>query len=79
VLRIRIGMARGDVIESDDTYVGQTVVRAVRICAAAGPGQVLVGEDVIETVSSDSAEFEFMNTVPLKGFGISVPLYRAVA
>jgi class 3 adenylate cyclase len=79
LLRVRIGMARGDVIESGDTYVGQTVVRAVRICAAAAAGQVLAGEDVIETVASGSAEFEFIDTVPLKGFGISVPLYRAVA
>ena len=79
VLRVRIGMARGDVIKSGDTYVGQTVVRAVRICAAAAAGQVFAGEDVIETVASGSAEFEFIDTVPLKGFGISVPLYRAVA
>ena len=79
LLKVRIGMARGDVVESDDTYIGQTVVRAVRICAAAAAGQVLVGEDVIETVASGSAEFEFIDTIPLKGFGISVPLYRAVA
>ena len=79
LLKVRVGMARGDVIESDDTYVGQTVVRAVRICAAAAAGQVLAGEDVIETVTSGSVAFEFIDTVPLKGFGISVPLYRAVA
>jgi predicted ATPase/DNA-binding SARP family transcriptional activator/class 3 adenylate cyclase len=79
LLRVRIGMARGDVIESHDTFVGQTVVRAVRICAAATAGQVLVGEDVIETVASRSAVFEYVDTVPLKGFGVSVPLYRAVA
>lgn len=79
LLRVRIGMARGDVIESHDTYVGQTVVRAVRICATAAAGQVLVGEDVMETVASRSARFDYVDTVPLKGFGISVPLYQAAA
>jgi class 3 adenylate cyclase/tetratricopeptide (TPR) repeat protein len=79
LLRIRIGMARGDVIESEHTFIGQTVVRAVRICAAAAADQVLVGEDVMETVASRAAKFEYVDTVPLKGFGISVPLYRAVA
>ncbi len=79
LLNVRVGMARGDVVESDGTYIGQTVVRAVRICAAAGAGQVLAGEDVLETVASGSAKFEFIDTVPLKGFGTNVPLFRALA
>ena len=77
LFRVRIGMARGEVIENDGTLIGQTVVRAVRVCAAASAGQLLAGEDVTETVNPSSATFELVGHVPLKGFGISVPLYQA--
>ena len=75
-LQVRIGLARGDALEDEGNLFGQTVVRAVRVCAAAGAGDVLVDEDVPESVDPSIARFSTAGRVHLKGFG-QAELHRA--
>ncbi|HEY7068784.1 MAG TPA: AAA family ATPase [Acidimicrobiales bacterium] len=75
-LQVRIGLARGDALENEGNLFGQTVVRAVRVCAAAGAGEVLVDEDVPARVDPSVARFTTAGRVHLKGFG-GAELYRA--
>jgi class 3 adenylate cyclase/tetratricopeptide (TPR) repeat protein len=77
-LYVRIGLARGDALENEGNLFGQTVVRAVRVCAAAGAGEVLVDEDVPGVVDPSVARFTTTGRVHLKGFG-GAELYRARA
>jgi class 3 adenylate cyclase/tetratricopeptide (TPR) repeat protein len=75
-LQVRIGLARGDALENEGNLFGQTVVRAVRVCAAAGAGEVMVDEDVPEVVDPSIARFAPTGRVHLKGFG-HAELHRA--
>lgn len=77
-LQVRIGLARGDALENEGNLFGQTVVRAVRVCAAAGAGEVLVDEDLPGVVDPSVARFTTAGRVHLKGFG-GAELYRARA
>jgi class 3 adenylate cyclase len=77
-LQVRIGLARGDALENEGNLFGQTVVRAVRVCAAAGTGEVLVDEDIPGVVDPSVARFAAAGRVHLKGFG-HAELYRARA
>jgi class 3 adenylate cyclase len=77
-LRVRIGIVRGEALENEGNLFGQDVVRAVRVCAAAGAAQVLVTEEVATTAEGPAAHFRPFGAVPLKGFGVNVLLYEAV-
>ena len=43
---VRIGLHAGAATARDDDYFGSAVTRAARISAAAGPGEILVSEDL---------------------------------
>src|SRR5215831_2810917 len=45
-IRVGVGVHAGEAIEADGGYVGSPVNIAARICAQAGPGEVLVSETV---------------------------------
>jgi ABC-type branched-subunit amino acid transport system substrate-binding protein len=45
-IRVGIGIHAGETVEADGGYVGSPVNIAARICAQAGPGEVLVSETV---------------------------------
>jgi class 3 adenylate cyclase len=77
LLQVRCGLVRGEALENEGNLFGQTVVRAVRVCAAAGPGQVLLTEDVATATAASVARFNVFGAVPLKGFGVKVMLYEA--
>jgi adenylate cyclase len=66
-LRVRIGIHTGDVIPSQDDYLGLTVNKAARVAAAADGDQVLVSATTADMVNA--SEFEFGNpiTAELKG------------
>jgi len=74
-LRVRVGIASGEVIlfEGDD-HIGSAVNLAARLCDAAGPGEILVGPHVIETLPADSVDH--VGSAPLPGFPIPVPAAR---
>jgi class 3 adenylate cyclase len=76
-LRVRVGMAMGPAFEEDGALIGQTVVRAVRICAAADAGQVLVGAEVAAAADPAGSRFTSFGSRALKGFGGTAELFDA--
>src|SRR5438093_4130229 len=76
-IAIGIGINTGEPIRQEDgDYIGGTVNLAARICAAAGPDQILVAESTrhvagrIELRRSDGGAVEYVDRglQPLKGF-----------
>ncbi len=67
-LRIRVGIHIGDVVQTDDDYLGYAVNKAARVAAAAGGGQIMVSS-VVRAMLSDSSDFAFGKPidVELKG------------
>jgi class 3 adenylate cyclase len=76
-LRVRVGLAKGSAFEEDGALIGQTVVRAVRICAAAEAGQVLVGEEVAAAADPSGSRFTSIGIRALKGFPGTTELFEA--
>ena len=73
------GVHTGPVIERDLDLFGRTVNLASRLAEAAGPGDVLVSEEVRDAVDDPSVRFEPVGGVMLKGITEPTPLFRAVA
>ena len=73
-----VGLHAGPVIFQDGDYYGRTVNLAARIAAWAGPGQVLVSEQVVAATTVDGIAFQPVGTATLKGVPNPVPLYEAV-
>lgn len=67
-IRVRIGAHVGDVMLSDDDYLGSTVSKAARIASAADGAEIMVS-DAVRVLLSGSPEFSFGDptTVELKG------------
>jgi adenylate cyclase len=61
----------------DGDYFGRTVNLAARIAGHAGPGQVLVSDQVVAECPAGPVAFEPIGPVPLKGVTDPVPLHRA--
>ena len=57
------------------TVIGDAVNVAHRLCAEAGPGEILVSEAVCETVK-DQPEYEYLPAMSLRGRTRSVQVYR---
>ena len=76
-LRVRVGLAKGSAFEEGGALIGQTVVRAVRICAAADAGQVLVGDDVVAVADPTGSRFTSIGNRALKGFRGTTELFEA--
>jgi adenylate cyclase len=70
------GVHAGPVIERDLDLFGRTVNLASRIADAAGPGEVLVSDAVVEAVDIPSVRFERVDGVALKGIAEPVALFR---
>ena len=75
-LRVRIGMAAGEPVESNDDLFGSTVTLASRICQAADGGQVLVPEVVRELGAEQGFGFSPAGRRVLKGFPGRVALFK---
>ena len=67
-MKVRIGLHVGDVVLTEDDYLGNTVNKAARIAAAAGGGEVVASSSV-RSLLGDDPEFGFgeVYTVRLKG------------
>lgn len=67
-MKIRIGLHVGDVVLTDDDYLGNTVNKAARIAAAARGGEIVASSSVRSLLGNDP-EFGFgeIQTVHLKG------------
>jgi adenylate cyclase len=72
-----VGLHAGPVVFQDGDYFGRTVNLAARIAAHAGPGQVLVSDQVVAECPDGPVAFEPIGRVPLKGVTDPVPLHRA--
>jgi adenylate cyclase len=72
-----VGLHAGPVVFQDGDYFGRTVNLAARIAAHAGPGQVLVSDEVVAECGDGPVAFEPIGPVPLKGVADPVPLHRA--
>jgi class 3 adenylate cyclase/energy-coupling factor transporter ATP-binding protein EcfA2 len=66
-IAIRVGMSTGDAVEEDGDYFGEPVVEAARLCARAGPGQILATDLVRVLCRRGPHEFEAMGDLELKG------------
>jgi class 3 adenylate cyclase len=51
-LVLRVGISTGDVVQTEDDYLGLTVNKAARVAAAANGGQVLVSISTISMVNA---------------------------
>jgi adenylate cyclase len=71
-----VGVNAGPVIFRDGDYYGRTVNIAARIAAQAGPGEVLVSEDLVDLSSGDGLRFDRLGPVELKGLAKPVVLHR---
>jgi class 3 adenylate cyclase len=70
------GVHIGPVIERDLDVFGQTVNLASRIAEAAGPGEVLASEAVVESAGDAAFGFEWIEDAELKGLPGRVTLFR---
>jgi adenylate cyclase len=88
VLELGIGANSGEVVagniggamRTEYTCIGDAVNVAARLCALAGPGEILAGERTRELVLVHGREmgFEELPPVKLKGKQQPVPLYRVL-
>jgi adenylate cyclase len=84
-MAVGIGIATGDVIlgsiggagRFDYTAVGSQVNLAARLCAMAGPGEILLAESTWQPVS-DLVAATPLEPLAVRGFSEPVPVYRMV-
>ena len=75
-IRVGVGIHAGETIEADGGYVGSPVNIAARICAQAGPGEVLVSETVRAlTVTVLPVQFKSRGRRQLKGIAEPIELF----
>jgi class 3 adenylate cyclase/tetratricopeptide (TPR) repeat protein len=79
-LQIRIGVNTGEVLaddipDRDRIVTGDSVNVAARLQQAAGPGQILIGEETFRLVRG-AIEVESIGPLVLKGKGDRLPAYR---
>jgi class 3 adenylate cyclase len=76
---VGVGVHAGEALETPEGPVGTAVNIAARLCAIAGPGEVVVSDTVRAlTRSVGSAGFVALGRKPIKGLDESLSLYRAV-
>ena len=77
-IRVGIGIHAGETVETGEGYVGQPVNIAARLCALAGPGEVLVSETVRAlTQSMLPVRFAPRGRRRLKGISEPITLFSA--
>ena len=75
-IRVGVGIHAGETVESDGGYVGSPVNIAARICAQAGPGEVVVSETVRAlTTTVLPVQFKSRGRRQLKGIAEPIALF----
>jgi len=75
-LRMRIGLNAGEPVAEDHDLFGAAVQLAARVCASAGPGQILVSDVVRQLSAGKRFLWSDMGHVALRGFEDPVRLYE---
>lgn len=73
-LALRMGMHCGEVVERGADFVGQTVNIAARISDLAGPGELLVSEQVLDALGAEGAT-TFRPVGPTRVRGVAAPIW----
>lgn len=73
-----VGVNAGPLLYDEGDYFGRTVNVAARIGALAGPGQVYVGEDVVDAVEERGFRLVEVGRLELKGIAEPVGVWEAV-
>jgi adenylate cyclase len=82
-IRVGIGINHGEVFAGnigshrrlDYTVIGDAVNVAARLCAEAGPGEILVSESLLRAVR-DPVDSEYLPEMALRGKTQMVQVYR---
>jgi len=74
-LAVRMGMHVGEVVPRGDDFVGQTVNIAARVADLAGPGELLVTDDVVRALDVSAPADEFRPVGPTRVKGVSTPIW----
>ena len=79
-IAVGIGVHAGETVTTDEGYVGSVVNIAARVCAVAGPGELLV-TDAVRSLTRTYLEVGFIpaGRRRLKGIPEKIALYRVVA
>ena len=75
---VRCGLSSGEPLGNEGDLFGLSVVRAARLCAAAAPGEVLVGPEIVPVARAHGIIFQARGPMELKGFPEPVDVYVAV-
>jgi class 3 adenylate cyclase len=75
-LAIRCGLALGDLVHYDGDLFGLTQSEAARLCALAGPGEVLLSAAVRAAVSDAGLAIEDLGERALRGLPGGARIYR---
>jgi adenylate cyclase len=73
-----VGLHTGPVVLQDGDYYGRTVNVAARVAGVAGPGQVLVTDEVVDHAAEPDLRFEPVGEFSLKGLATPVSLHQAM-
>ena len=79
LLQVRIGLSVGEPVQDKEDLFGVSVIKAARISAKAGGGQMLLSQ-VAYALASSSGEFEFrpIGEYELKGLGGRHEIYEVI-
>ena len=74
-LAVRMGMHFGSALARGDDLVGQSVNVAARVSDLAGPGELLVSDELVGEYSGDSVGFEMHSVGPVRVRGVHAPIW----
>ena len=74
-LAVRMGMHVGDVIERGDDIVGHAVNIAARVADLAGPGELLVTDQVVRSLGDAGHTAAFRPVGPTRVRGVADPIW----
>ena len=74
-LAVRMGMHYGNALARGDDLVGQNVNVAARVSDLAGPGELLVSQELVGEFSGDLIDFEMHAVGPVRVRGVRSPIW----
>jgi adenylate cyclase len=74
---LHAGVNSGPMVRRDGDFFGAAVNIASRVADTAGPGEVIVTENIVSAADSSDNTFILLGESQLKNVGTPLPLYRA--